>query len=306
MSNKVRVLYLGGEGRSGGTLLGAMLNQVPGFCYVGELRVIWNQILNDRPCGCGSAIRDCPFWIAVFDEAFGGVDNIDVNEMASIWRAVDRKQYWAHIFLQKRSREFGSRLKRFASLLTPLYKAIMKVSGADVVVDSSRHPSYGFILNALPEIDLHVLHLVRDSRAVAFAWTKHEIKFNPYYTAFKWFVFNLFFHVLGRSNPNYMFMRYEDFVLAPKQMLDQIVSHFVKNGAYNFSFIEDHMVRLGSSHSVGGNRRVRFRKDVVEVRLDDEWHRGLSPLKKLAVTAVTFPLLRRYGYLTPDIFEIIK
>ena len=44
--------------------------------------------------------------------------------------------------------------------------------GADVVIDSSKHVSTALVLRHVPGIDLRIVHLVRDSRGVAYSWTK--------------------------------------------------------------------------------------------------------------------------------------
>ena len=43
--------------------------------------------------------------------------------------------------------------------------------GGVVVIDSSKHASLAFCLRSCPGIDLRVVHMVRDSRAVAYPYT---------------------------------------------------------------------------------------------------------------------------------------
>src|ERR1022692_3637443 len=63
-------------------------------------------------------------------------------------------------------------LDEYISYYARLYAAIIKVSGCELVVDSSKHPSLAHCLRWLPDVDLRVLHLVRDSRAVAYSWSR--------------------------------------------------------------------------------------------------------------------------------------
>lgn len=65
------LIYITGAGRSGGTLLGRLLDQVEGMFYAGELRQIWRPGLEQRLCACGSSIGACDFWQAVFQRAWG-------------------------------------------------------------------------------------------------------------------------------------------------------------------------------------------------------------------------------------------
>ena len=67
-------------------------------------------------------------------------------------------------------------LARYEAYLVPLYRAIAEVGGARVVVDSSKLPSHAAILRRLDPIDLRMIHLVRDSRGVAYSWQKQVVK----------------------------------------------------------------------------------------------------------------------------------
>jgi hypothetical protein len=49
------------------------------------------------------------------------------------------------------------------------------------------------------------------------------------------------------------------------------------------------------SHSVFGNV-VRFRSGDVELQSDELWRKDMRPAHKLALTALTLPWLRKYGY----------
>ena len=55
-------------------------------------------------------------------------------------------------------------------------------------------------------------------------------------------------------------------------------------------------IDLRPTHSISGNPD-RLRTGPVEIRLDDEWRTGMSRADHRFVTALTWPLLLRYGYL---------
>jgi hypothetical protein len=59
---QLRLLLIGGIGRSGSTLLDRMLGQLAGISSVGELVHVWRRGLaeNNRR-GCGARFGDCPF-----------------------------------------------------------------------------------------------------------------------------------------------------------------------------------------------------------------------------------------------------
>ncbi|HMB70712.1 MAG TPA: sulfotransferase, partial [bacterium] len=69
---RLKVLYIAGNGRSGSTLLDVILGQIPGFFPVGEVRNVWDYgVVENRPCGCGEAFHDCPFWSRILSGAYG-------------------------------------------------------------------------------------------------------------------------------------------------------------------------------------------------------------------------------------------
>ncbi len=87
----VRVLYIGGSGRSGSTLVERMLGALPGVCNVGEVVLMWERgLLRGERCGCGIPLPQCPFWRAVGDVAFGGWEAFNVQEFLALKRSVDR------------------------------------------------------------------------------------------------------------------------------------------------------------------------------------------------------------------------
>jgi hypothetical protein len=53
---------------------------------------------------------------------------------------------------------------------------------------------------------------------------------------------------------------------------------------------------LGVAHTASGNP-MRFTTGPVPIRLDDKWRSAMLPSNRRTVTALTFPLLQRYGYL---------
>src|ERR1700682_2367993 len=66
----VKVLFLAGKGRSGGTLLANLLGQIPGYFNVGELNRLGDGgLVENYRCGCGVPVRECATWCAILDQA---------------------------------------------------------------------------------------------------------------------------------------------------------------------------------------------------------------------------------------------
>lgn len=305
----VTVLYIGGSGRSGSTLLERLLGQVPGVVTIGELvHLAERSLIGDERCGCGEPFSACPFWTEVGEKAFGSWDAVDGADWAHRQRQVDRNRYLPQL-AWPRSPEFRRRLDEHTERLARVYEAVAVVSGATVLVDSSKHASTAFVLRHVPGIDLRVVHLVRDSRAVSHSWTRQVVRpevhdrpalmpqFRPTKAATLWTTLNLGFHALARLGTPTTFLQYESLLRDPRGHLGRVLEaagHPVGPG--DLDFLGDGWADLAPLHSVSGNP-MRFDVGRVTLRLDDEWPERLAPRDRRAVTALTAPLLARYGYL---------
>ncbi|HKZ43206.1 MAG TPA: hypothetical protein VJ044_19770, partial [Candidatus Hodarchaeales archaeon] len=172
---RIKVLYISGWGRSGSTILSNILGQVEGFFPVGEIRFIWTRnLLENRLCGCSVPFMNCEIWQKIFTEAFGGFEKVDANRVAHLCERFTRTRQVPRMLFMPHKMESHPDMIEYLDHLDKLYRAIQSVTGCRVIVDSSKYPSYASILDLLPNLDLYVVHLVRDSRAVSFSWSKKK------------------------------------------------------------------------------------------------------------------------------------
>lgn len=292
------VLFLGGVGRSGSTVIAREMQRIEGIVAVGELRYVWSRgVAANHLCGCGLPFRDCAFWQQVLDLAFPTDGGTRHAELAA---QLDRLRYMPSLLAPPlRTASFARRHRRFAVGLERLYAAIRAVSGAQVVLDSSKDPSYAYALRSAAGIDLRLVHLVRDSRAVAHSWTRRKVRPEvhwtteymgirpPATTARRWSTYNSYFSVLATRCERSVRLRYEDFVTDPvrgRQALRDCVSDVLVAGS----------PAIDTAHDLSGNP-VRF-EAATELRVDDAWRTEMSARDKAVVTAITAPLLAGYGY----------
>ena len=305
---RVKVLYIGGCGRSGSTLLDRMLGQVPGVCSLGELTHLWKALLDNAECGCGAAVHDCPFWHAVGQRAFGGWERVDVARIRHLQRAVQRQRYVPFMMAPALWPPYRAKLARYARVLGDLYRGVQEASGAALIVDSTKHYSGAFLLGHVGGLDLQVAHLVRDSRGVAYSWTKTVARpeaihkgapmnrYSPGRSACRWLGYNAGFEVLARRGIRSTLVRYEDLVRSPRIELERLLEHAgVRPEGLSCAFIHGHDVALGPNHTVAGNP-MRFRVGSVRLRVDDDWKRSFPRSHRRVVSVLTRPLLVRYGY----------
>jgi Sulfotransferase family len=306
----VRVLYIGGYSRSGSTLLDRMLGQLPGYLSTGELGYLTTHgIQQNRRCGCGARFLDCGFWTQVGQAAFGGWDTPEAQALARLYPQVTRHRYLPFLLAPAAHPGFARKLRRYAALLARLYRALETVGEARVVVDSTIDPSRAFVLRHVRGIDLRILHLVRDSRGTAFSWTKdvvmqdsldevvHKGNLPPHRSAIHWAEYHLLFHGLSVFDGGQLVVRYEDVVRRPREELARIAGFLGDElDSEALGFVEPGAVVLASDHTAVGND-MRFRVGRVALRVDDQWRRDLAAGDRRTVTALTWPLLKWYGYL---------
>lgn len=309
----VRVVFVGGSGRTGSTLIERLLGQLPGVCNVGEVVFLWERGLQRRErCGCGSPLPECPFWREVGERAFGGWDSFDVARFLALKQSIDRNRFVPALAVRPGDSGGGvvARAREYAETYVRVYRAIREVSSCDIAVDSSKHASLAFCLRTSADIDLRVVHVVRDSRAVAYSWTKRVRRpeadntaadaqtymdtFSPRKSAMVWNTLNAGFHLLAARGTATTLVRYEDFIAAPVSAMRALAEFAGADPALSFMTAEH--ADLLPAHTASGNP-MRFAAGRLPFRLDDAWRTRLGWDHRALVTALTLPLLARYGYL---------
>lgn len=315
-----RVIFLGGLGRSGTTLLERILGEVPGICALGEVVHLWQRDLrDDERCGCGVPFSHCEFWERVGVSAFGGWHRVDVHRVLMLRDLVERTRHIPRLATRVPS-QYADLIREYADYYARIYAAAAKVAGASVVVDSSKHSALAHVLRyAMPDLDLRVVHVVRDARGVAYSWTKHVhrpeaetdctpgrsaqaspghemTRYTPARSAMLWTAHNAAFGLLRRRGVPVRRLRYEEFLADPQFSLRRLVAFAgLDPNALDLSWLTASTVELGVSHSAAGNP-MRFTTGAIELRRDDAWRTHLGSRQRAVVSAMCAPMLKAYGY----------
>jgi hypothetical protein len=290
MNDPVRVLYIAGLPHSGSTLLARVLGEVEGLFAAGEVYALSERISNGDRCGCGVALADCPFWSSVLRSAFPDTDPLPRLRTERRWI---RGRTLGSLALGRDRR----RLRAYRGDLTKLYRAITAVSGCRVIVDSSKSPTYAFILGRTLGIQLSGAHLVRDPRAASYSWSVdpdyHRTR-GPAFGA-RWTLWNLELEALAaRHRRRFVRLRLEDFVSDPVAETQRVLELVGANGA-ELPFVDGRSVRLPSHHMVEGHAS-RFDTGVIEILLRTTWQHRLSTRRELSTALLASPLQVLYGY----------
>jgi hypothetical protein len=303
-----RVLFIAAAGRSGSTVLATLLGTVDGLCSVGELRFLWQRgIIENRLCGCGVPFRECDFWQAVMTEAFGGIENIDVER---ILRAQDSSIRVRHVPRRLVESRVGIDHKYdpvYLSALTQVYSAIHRVTSGAIIVDTSKPPIYMDALRRLPHMDVAVVHLVRDPRGNAYSWSRLKRRDSAEGTAFMeqhsalkasllWSLWNVTSRAIwiGESARRYIQVRYEDLVADPPGESDRVLG-MVQRSSRDVPFITPNLVSTGVNHMVAGNPD-RLNRGQLELRADQRWQQEMTRRQRLVASVVAAPVMHSFGY----------
>jgi hypothetical protein len=308
MTASIDILFIGGVGRSGSTLLADMLGQLPKVENIGESQYIWERgIKANDLCGCGNPFRACDYWRTVGDRAFGGWDEVDVDGLLSLQAQVDRNRFIPQLAAPSLTPRFEAKVARYVETLRALYTGVREVTGAETIVDASKHVSYAYVLRLAKGVETRVVQSIRDSRGVAYSWAKkvrraevtagdsYMPQFKPGTTAALWLAADALLHVLAPLGVPVIDVLYEKLIADPQQELERI-AEFAGLGPVDLSFVGEDWVELGPSHTVSGNNS-RFVTGHVPLKLDSSWRAEMNPEERDLVTVITWLGLKRHGYI---------
>ncbi len=295
------VCYVLGKGRSGSTLLNMALGELEGVFAAGELRFFWRRgLVEDRRCACGQPITRCEVWGAVADR----LTDLDAAQLAGdseavyAWRAAPR-------LLAGRTAGWPA-FERWSSATTRLVEALTAVTGAEVVVDSSKWPTEPGVLGLVDGIRPFSLLLVRDPRAVAWSWQRVKThddfdqpremdRYPAWHSGASWTARNLVAGLAARRSPGpRRTLRYEDLAADPAGTLSDL-HRFLGGSGDVGTALQGRTLTVTQGHTLAGNP-TRTGGGELTISEDEEWRTGLSPADRLVTSALTWPLRRRWGY----------
>lgn len=300
----VPVLYVGGYGRSGSTVIDIALGQFPGIFSTGEIgnlpRHVW---LNDEYCACGDRVHVCPLWSLIVAR---WLERESPGTMEHYRRLCERFEAIRNPLQMLGAMFWTSGFQDYARLTKSLFTVILQTTGCRIIVDSSKSPIRALQLSRIPGIDLSLIHLIRDGRGVAWSMMKtHEV--NPSVgvqrpvggapairTAHRWMAFNLLaeFAAFQVGAHRSIRLRYEDFTVDPVAALHPVLAMV---GAAQAASDPTNLAEIVPGHQVAGSR-VRMGQSL-QISQDTSWEINMPKEDRRKVQRRAGWMLRRYGYL---------
>ncbi len=321
-----RLAYILAASHSGSTLLAMLIGAHPEACTVGELNAGSFGNTDDYRCSCRQKIKDCAFWGRVREGMKQkGIADFDMTRAGT---SIHHVQGWqARRLLAPLCRgPFLEGVRDLGLALAPGWRAhleetqrrnaalvgvLREITGAKIIIDSSKLALRLKYLLRNPELDIKVIRLVRDGRAVSLTYTdewsfadasnpslrgggggarRPPPRRNMADAAREWRRSNEAADCLAARLPASQWIRvsYEQICRQPETTLKTLCQFLDLNpGAINLDF------RSRAQHVIGNGMRLDASS---EIRLDERWRTALSPDSLRVFDAVAGVLNHQYGY----------
>jgi hypothetical protein len=321
-----KLAYLLAASHSGSTLLAMLLGAQPGACTAGELKATSLGDAASYRCSCRKRLLDCYFWKQVGETmATRGYPEFEITKAGT--NIFDVQSPYARRLLAPLYR--GGALETIRDLalsISPawrvrladindrnlaLIESLLEVTGAGVIIDSSKMALRLKYLLKIPNLNVRVIRVIRDGRAVALTYMDDwnfadcadpalrgggsgKLWQSPRATmaaaANEWKRSNETSDALTATLPpnQWTKVRYEELCADPATTLKRLAA---------FLDLDAQQTRLDfravTQHVIGNGMRL---DSTSEIRLDERWKSHLSKEDLQTFDEVAGNLNRRYGY----------
>lgn len=305
ITSPLRMVFVAARPYSGSTLLSFLANLHPNIATVGE--GCSNEIRQPESyqCSCGSLIASCPFWSAVvrdmqskgydFDTSNFGTrfDCISSNPWLGRFRAGSLR----HSNLEDMRDRLLSfwpghmeQMRRIADRNEALAHSILAVTGKEVYFDASKFHIMVRYLRKFTNIDLRVVHLVRDVRGAtaSFMRKSHGGTLRESVQAWIRGHRNIERQMAGMAADRCLRIRYEDLCQWPEETLGRLFEFCGVDPA-----IELGDFRSAEHHIVGNHMRM---SGSGTLKYDERWKEFLTPNQLQEIDRLAGDMNERYGY----------
>jgi hypothetical protein len=273
-------IYVAGPFRSGSTVIGDRLAGMSGGVHIGESHHVWQSLIENELCSCGSNAADCPFWVVVADV----LDELGCNDLREALRLRHEVASTRGLFPPWRT----VARQRYQNCIDGLVNAVSVAAAGRTVVDT------GKLAASLPYLErattsLRVLYLYRDGIAVVNSWRHAKpdpskpggaMKTKTTTRAVVDLVRTQLAHLVVRPQAPIASLRYEAFAAQPELSISSTLGVLGVDIAHNVS---------GESHVLAGNPTRFDQRASARIVFDQKYRAELTGLHGAAVRAGTMP-----------------
>ena len=286
MNERIRVLYIMGTARSGSTILEILLAHGEHCVGAGELTaIVQDGFIENKPCSCGASFDQCAFWSNVKKKLALPA------EALREWAGLQHKVEWHTGFLRQCFGLLSAReWERYTAYNRKLLQALHEISGAAIIVDSSKYAGRALALSKMPGIDLSVICLTRSPEGLMSSFQKpnkeEQRPKNPW-AVFRYYVFVMISlrMALKRLGGRTARLRFEDLIADPVAATSEtgekgevIVDDVVGKLNRNEGFEVGHLI---TGNRLRKNKKVQFDRQPVETFSQ---RNAVLPLKLMKIT----------------------
>jgi len=309
----LRVVFVVCPSYQGATLLALLLNNHSLISALGDMLPLSDP---EQLCACGQLVAVCAFWRRVADRlGVARPSELRTRLPACSWPLAHRQYEGGVVRLfgnARVNRALGHIARTAVDLTVPalwrahsrppaelarsyrsFYELVVEEHGTSVFVDGHKSWRKAALLaqQLQPEVDVRIVHLLRDPRGFAESTRRHDGATDL--RASGWLWRDLHERMAGlESLAPYHMLRYEDLCARPKEELARL---------FDFIGVEPEDVSTPPKdprkHHVLGNRMLHvFDGGITN---DERWRETLTPAEQHTILRAAGGFARRYGYPAP-------
>lgn len=288
---KIKVIYIVGLGRSGSTLLERIVGGADNVWPLGEIRSLKDYVNKNDPRK--------PEKKNFFDESGAPLDK------SFFWSPVVRKIKQDNLTMFDKHHKFGpgkllkSLFKKDyvgdeEEILRLILKRAQEVKNKDIeyLLDASKLISRLLYLRNHKNIDLYVIHLVRDARGTINSFEKIGVGW--FRILGRWIKNNIFISCFIKKKfdkSRFIHLSYDNFAKQPERYLGLINKKLDTNIDLD-NYLKK--VQEKQTYSISGNSMRG--KELNKIKYDQGWKKTMPAWKKLLLTIVTYPFNKFWVY----------
>lgn len=298
MTTRLVYGFVAGSGYSGSTLLAIALGSHTRITTIGEMGPATAWAGTGLSCSCGAPIGDCPFLSDVV-AATGRPIQVDGGSLRFLRARSSTGQrlltgHLGHSLLDGARDRIVPLIRRTSIDRTradtiAFAQSAVALTRAEAFVDATKSRQHLAQLARAEELDLRVLHLVRDPRGFA-ASARKNAQTGLRRSTRAWVREQESLAHLARRHPELPVhrVRYEDLCAKP----DEVVAR-----AHHFLGLEAEPLptplRPSDQHIIGN--RMRLIPEIT-IRLDEAWRTTLTDAERGEVESIAWPVAAELGY----------
>ena len=285
--SKVPYLYVTGASYSGSTLLAFLLNAHPQMISISEMEgPVRRVVIGNYRCSCGELLLACSFYV----ELERRIKSLGSTFTLADWQTGFRfsESRLLNILLARPLRNvvlegirdslvpflpgYRQTVQVISRRIVHLAQAALALSGKQVFVDAQKDAIRIKFLRDIRELNLKVIHLVRDVRGAAASFMKNAGRADPTWATARWSRMNMDSERARRyvSPDQWLRISYDDLCNDTQGTMDR-VADFV--GVARAPIPEDF---YEPEHHIIGNHMRLNGKGFGVVRPDESWKNQLT------------------------------